>query len=75
MENGMEVLQKTKNSYHMIQQSHAWAYTQIKLYLEGLPWWLSGKDSVCQSKRHGFNLWSGRIPHAKRATVPVHHNY
>ena len=30
----------------------------------GLPWWLSGKDSACQWKRHGFNPWSRKIPHA-----------
>ena len=30
----------------------------------GLPWGLSGKESACQWGRHGFNLWSGRIPHA-----------
>ena len=21
-----------------------------------LPWWLSGKESICQSRRHGFDL-------------------
>ena len=32
MEKDMEVPQKTKNkSCHMIQQSHSWAYIQIKL--------------------------------------------
>ena len=25
---------------------------------------LSGKESVCQCRRHGFNPWSQRIPHA-----------
>ena len=23
----------------------------------GLPWWLSGKESTCQCRRHGFNPW------------------
>ena len=27
-----------------------------------LPWWLSGKASACQCRRHGFHPWSGRIP-------------
>ena len=22
---------------------------------EGLPWWLSGKESTCQCRRHGFD--------------------
>ena len=29
-----------------------------------LPWWLSGKDSACQWKRHGFDPWPRKIPHA-----------
>ena len=24
--------------------------------------WLSGKESVCQCRRHEFNLWVGKIP-------------
>ena len=31
----------------------------------GLPWWLSGKESSCQRRRHGFDPWSGKIPHAR----------
>ena len=27
-----------------------------------LPWWLSGKESACQSKRHWFSPWVGKIP-------------
>ena len=30
----------------------------------GLPWWLSGKESACQRRRHDFYPWSGKIPHA-----------
>ena len=28
----------------------------------GLPWWLSGKEPICQSKRPGFDPWVGKIP-------------
>ena len=28
----------------------------------GLPWWLSGKESACQCRRHRFGLWVGKIP-------------
>ena len=28
-----------------------------------VPWWLSGKESACQSRRHGFNPWSAKVPH------------
>ena len=29
-----------------------------------LPWWLSGKESTYQFKRHQFSPWSRKIPHA-----------
>ena len=29
-----------------------------------LPWWLSGKESTCHCRRHRFDPWSGKIPHA-----------
>ena len=38
----------------------------------GLSWWLSGKESFFQCRRHRFEPWSGRIP---RASEPVLHNY
>ena len=28
----------------------------------GLPRWLSGRGSICQCRRHRFNLWVGKIP-------------
>ena len=28
----------------------------------GLPRWLSGKESACQCRRHGFDPWVGKIP-------------
>ena len=28
----------------------------------GLPWWLSGKESTCQCRRHGFNPWVRKLP-------------
>ena len=33
-------------------------------------WWLSGKESACQCKRHGFDPWSGKIPHAAKQLSP-----
>ena len=33
-------------------------------YIERLPWWLSSKESACQFRRHGFDLWSRKIPRA-----------
>ena len=33
-----------------------------RVKIQGLPWWLSGKESICQCRRHGFDPWSGKIP-------------
>ena len=40
-----------------------------------LPWWLSGKESTCQQRRHRFNAWSGKILPSAEQLSPVHHNY
>ena len=35
-----------------------------KRYIRGLTWWQSGWESACQCRGHGFEPWSGKIPHA-----------
>ena len=37
---------------------------------EGLPWRLSGYESACQCKRHGFHPRSGKIPRAAEQLSP-----
>ena len=32
----------------------------------GLPWWLSGKESASQFRRHGFNPWVRKIPQRRK---------
>ena len=32
----------------------------------GLPCWLSGKESACQSRRHMFDPWAGKIPSGRK---------
>ena len=34
--------------------------------MQGVPWWLSGKEFTCQCRRHGF----GKIPHAAEQLSP-----
>ena len=36
----------------------------------GLPWWHSGWESACQCREHGFEPWSGKIPHAAEQLSP-----
>ena len=32
----------------------------------GLPWWHSDWESTCQCRGHGFEPWSGKIPHVEQ---------
>ena len=50
-------------------------YFLVKNNFTVLPWWLLGKKSAYQFRKHGFEPWSGKIQHAGRATVSMHHNY
>ena len=36
----------------------------------GLPWWHSGWESACRCRGHGFEPWSGKIPHAAEQLGP-----
>ena len=46
------------------------AHALFKNFFLGLPWWLSGKESACQCRRHGFDPWSGKIPQAMEQRSP-----
>ena len=35
----------------------------------GLLWWLSGKEAACQCRRHRFDPWFRKIPHATSNTT------
>ena len=37
---------------------------------EGPPWGRSGWESACQCRGHGFEPWSGKIPHAAEQLSP-----
>ena len=41
-------------------------------FLNGLPWWLSNKESACQRRRFRFDPWDGKIPWRRKwQTTPV----
>ena len=42
----------------------------FKKWSWGLSWWPSGKESACQGRRHKFEPWSGKIPHAMEQLSP-----
>ena len=34
--------------------------------MEGLSWWLSGKESTCLCRRYRFDPWIGKIPWGRK---------
>ena len=68
---GTSTLEQTKHSLEQIKfliplQSKVHA----KISVMGLPWWRSGWESACQRRGHGFEPWSGRVPHAAERLGP-----
>ena len=53
-----------------ITHMKAWGWVSIKPYSWGLPWWRRGWESPCQCRGHGFEPWSGKIPHATEQLGP-----
>ena len=43
---------------------------KVKTHGLGLPWWRGGWESACQCRGHGFEPWSGKIPHAAEQLGP-----
>ena len=60
--------------YNVLNQLNILLYIQVsfshKIEGLGLPWWRSGWESACQCRGHGFELWSGKIPHAAEQLGP-----
>ena len=42
----------------------------LKNVILGLSWWRSGWESACWCRGHGFEPWSGKIPHAVEQLGP-----
>ena len=55
---------------HILSSSRLSYILMIKNKISGLPWWRSGWESACQCRGHGFEPWSGRIPHAAERLGP-----
>ena len=48
---------------------------KVKEKKERLPWWCNGWESVWQCRTHGFDPWSGKIPHNTEQLSPGLHHY
>jgi len=55
--------------------SFAATWIDLKIVILELCWWLSGKESICQLRRQGFNPLSRSIPSATEQHMPVCQNY
>ena len=42
--------------------------------IEGLPWWVSDKESACQCRRLRFDPWVGKIPEEGNG-YPIQYTY
>ena len=48
-------------SIHDHWKNHSLDWMNTYLYV-GLPWWLSGKESACQCRKHRYHPWVWKIP-------------
>ena len=55
---------------YIYTHTHTHTHTPSKTGVGGLPWWRSGWESACQCRGHGFEPWSGKIPHAAEQLGP-----
>ncbi|CAI9156808.1 unnamed protein product [Rangifer tarandus platyrhynchus] len=46
----------------------------LRIYMSGLPWWISDEESASQGRRRGFDPSSRKISHALEQLKPVCHN-
>ena len=58
-----------KTCYILSYQRLSW-FKGSSFFWFGLPWYLSSKESTCKCRRHGFNPWSGKTPHAAEQLRP-----
>ena len=53
---------KARLGHHSVQSPH---FYPLQIFA-GLPWWLSGKESACQCRRHRFGPWVGKTPWSRK---------
>ena len=66
-----ECLQINKEKTTQSKMSKGYEMAICRKGIWGLPWWLSGKESACQCRRHRFNPWSRKISHVTEQLSPL----
>ena len=60
---------------HGVAKSRTWLsdWSDV-IWSEGLLWWPSSKESICQCRRHGFNPWVGKTPPRRGNGTPLQYS-
>ena len=70
-----ETLWGKYNNPHLVdEQTEVWKNNRLpkSAHLGGLPWWLSGKVSACQSRRRRFDPWVRKSPRRRQwQPIPI----
>ena len=69
MVTGKQEIKLSLVTYNMITLHKEILRNQLKI-THKFPWWLRGKESACQCRRHGFDPQSGKIPHGAEQLSP-----
>ena len=74
----MQTQSEEKEGKNKDKCRNQWSWKEInnrknypsKATTRGLLWWHSGWESACQCRAHGFEPWSGKIPHTAERLGP-----
>ena len=59
-------------SFNCMKTAESYVVLRGNTGSSGLPRWLSGKESACQHRRHGFDPWVRKIPWRRKCqSTPV----
>ena len=59
-------------SFNCMKTAESYVVLKGNTGSSGLPRWLSGKESACQHRRHGFDPWVRKIPWRRKCqSTPV----
>ena len=64
----------SQHLFHIYRMIYGFLYSSHLFFfikkVMALPWWRSGWESTCQRRGHGFESWSGKVPHAAEQLSP-----
>ena len=70
IDNTYSLINEPDSTHPFTGEEYIWVVKILKSINWGLPCWHSGWESACQCRGHGFEPWSGKIPHATEQLSP-----